>query len=360
MASPLRFLYVAYSLLPVSDASCGGAEQALLTLETQMRARGHHTTVAACSGSRVGGKLLVTGDSPCGPDEFEQRDSQHIQSLLAFLTGPRGTQFDLVHDHGGSFWRHAGKVDIPVLTTLHLPRTFYPSATFQDLPANLTLNCVSESQAASFRDVGQLAGVVRNGIDVERFLFNPDKENYLLWLGRICPEKGTHVALDVAQQAGLRIVVAGQVYPFSYHQQYFRQEVAPRLDAMKGSAVMVGDVSFEDKLKLLRNARAVLITSLVDETSSLVAMEAMACGTSVICLRRGALPEVVVDGETGFVVDCAEAMVKAIPQAESINPHACRRRVEQHFAATRVADEYEQLYRQVIASARSMALAEAT
>ena len=251
-------------------------------------------------------------------------------------------------------------VEIPVLATLHLPRKFYPSAHFQDLPANLTINCVSESQAASFRDVQQLAGVVRNGIDLERFTFSSKKDNYLLWLGRICPEKGTHVALDVAQQAGLRIVVAGQVYPFSYHQQYFQDEVAPRLNAMQGNAVMVGDISFEEKLNLLRHARAVLIPSLVDETSSLVAMEAMACGTPVICLRCGALPEVVADGETGFVVDSTEEIVQAIRQAGSISPHDCRQRVEQLFTATRVADEYELLYRKVIATTRSMALAQAS
>ena len=93
---------------------------------------------------------------------------------------------------------------------------------------------------------------------------------------------------------------------------------------------MMGDVSFEDKLKLLRNARAVLITSLVDETSSLVAMEAMACGTPVICLRCGALPEVVADAETGFVVDSLESMVQAIGRVSLVNPHACRRRVERH------------------------------
>ena len=360
MVFPRRVLYIAYSLLPISDATCGGAEQALLTLESQMSARGYSTLVAACEDSRVTGELLATGALRSGADEFELRDAEHIENILNFMAGPRGTQVDLIHDHGGSFWRHAGLVDIPVLATLHLPRKFYPSATFQDLPENLTVNCVSESQAASFRDVEQLAGVVRNGIDVERFPFNADKEDYLLWLGRICPEKGTHVALDVAQQAGLRIVVAGQVYPFSFHQHYYQDEVAPRLDAMRGSAVLVGDITFEEKLTLLRSARAVLIPSLVDETSSLVAMEAMACGTPVVCLRCGALPEVVADGLTGFVVDSAEEIVQAIRQADSISPHDCRQRVEQLFTATRVADEYELLYRKVIARTRSMALAQAS
>src|SRR5262249_38431839 len=355
-----RVLYIAYSLLPVTDASCGGAEQALLLVEGQMGRRGYHTMVAACSGSQVSGELFVTGDSPSGQDGFEIRDAQHIQNIVDFVSGQAGPRFDLIHDHGGSFWKHAARVDVPVLATLHLPRQFYPSPKFGELAPNLVFNCVSESQAKSFQDVKQLAGVVLNGVNLSRFSFSDKKQDYLLWLGRICPEKGTHVALDVARQAGVPIVVAGEIYPFSFHQQYFDREVVPRLNAMKGTAILRDGISFQQKLELLRNARAVLISSLVDETSSLVAMEAMACGTPVICLHCGALPEVVADQVTGFVVDSAEDMVEAIAHSSSIDPHACREHVERNFTATRVADEYEQLYRQVIASAKSMAFAEAS
>jgi glycosyltransferase involved in cell wall biosynthesis len=360
MESPLRILYIAYSLLPISDATCGGAEQALLMVESHMRARGHKTVVAACTGSCVAGELFATGTSPAEQDGFEIRDAEHIENIVSFVSQQQAPRFDLIHDHGGSFWRHAARVDVPVLATLHLPRQFYPATSFRELPPNLVINCVSESQAHSFRDVRKLAGVVRNGVDLERFAFSDSKEDYLLWLGRICSEKGTHVALDVAREAGLPIVVAGQVYPFSYHQHYFHREVAPRVNAMQGTVTMLDGISFQQKLELLRNARAVLIPSLVDETSSLVAMEAMACGTPVICLRCGALPEVVAGGETGFVADSAKAMVEAIGQVGSINPHACRRRAEQHFAARRVADQYEQIYRQIIASVRSMEFAEAS
>ncbi|MCI0348133.1 MAG: glycosyltransferase family 4 protein [Acidobacteriales bacterium] len=359
MMDPLRILYIAYSLLPVSDTACGGAEQALLMLESQMHARGHDTTVAACSGSRVCGQLLSTGASPHQQDGFELRDAEHIENIVRFVTEQDRLRSDLIHDHGGSFWRHASKVDVPVLATLHLPRHFYPSGTFEDLAPNLTLNCVSASQARSFSDISRLSGVVRNGVDLERFPFTTEKQNYLLWMGRICPEKGTHVALDVAREAGLPIVVAGQVYPFSYHQNYFRSEVAPRLNAMKGASRLLSKISFQQKQALLRNARAVLIPSLVDETSSLVAMEAMACGTPVVCLRCGALPEVVADQVTGFVVDSAEAMVDAIFNTRAISSHACRERVEQNFTSTRMANEYEQLYRRVIASAEKLRFTEA-
>lgn len=354
----LRILYVAYSLLPVTEACCGGAEQAMLLLESQMKLRGHRTVVAACSGSRVSGELFTTGDSPAEPDAFQVRDAEHVQRILAFLRKEQQRQgFDLIHDHGGSFWKYADRLEIPVLATLHLPRDFYPANSFDDLPANLTINCVSTSQAQTFRDLGQLAGVVRNGINVDRFPFSAKKSNYLLWLGRICNEKGLHIALDIADWLAIPIIAAGQVYPFSYHQDYFQQQIVPRLRNMGDRARLMTGISLSEKLTLLRDARAVLIPSLANETSSLIAMEAMASGTPAVAFRRGALPEVVADGATGFIVDSAEEMAEAIARIAEIDARACRRHVEQHFAATRMAAEYEQLYRQIISLSATRAVA---
>jgi len=354
----LRILYIAYSLLPLSDASCGGAEQALLLVESQMRLRGHATTVAACDGSRLAADTFLTGIPPTEPDAFAKWDAVHTDRIVVFVRKQQQSRpFDLIHDHGGSFWKHAAQVDAPVLATLHLPRSFYPEQAFASMPLNLEIGCVSQSQARSFCDVPQLAGVVRNGIDVDRFPFSDRKSDYLLWLGRICPEKGPHLALDAAGLAGMPIVLAGEVYPFSYHQNYFQQEIVPRLQGMQGRAKLVSGISLERKLELIRDARAVLIPSLVDETSSLVAMEAMACGTPVVCFRRGALPEVVAHETTGFLVESLDEMVEAISEVAGIDPHACRERVELHFSAARVGDEYEQLYRGVIAPREALASA---
>jgi glycosyltransferase involved in cell wall biosynthesis len=351
----LRILYVAYSLLPIGPASCGGAEQALLLLQSQMQARGHSTTVAACSGSQVAGELFATGDPARQADTFETRDAEHIDRILDFLRRRQQSQpFDLVHDHGGSFWKHAAEIEVPVLATLHLPRSFYPAEAFARLPSNLAINCVSTSQAQHFPDVPQLAGVVRNGVDVAKFPFSSRKHGYLLWIGRICLEKGAHLALDVANTCGIPIVLAGEVYPFSYHQQYFQQEMVPRLSRLNGQAELLSGITVERKLELLSNARAVVIPSLVDETSSLVAMEAMACGTPVVGFHRGALPEVIANGRTGFLVNTVKEMIDAVSAVEDIDARACREHVEQHFAATRVGSDYEQLYRRMTLSAEAL------
>ena len=187
MSQPEVFsvLFVAYPLLAVSANSAGGAEQALLTLEREMAAAGHRTTVAAADGSEVAGLLMPTGAPATSADEFESREREQCDLLLTYLRRhPR--QFSLIHDHSGSFFRYARQCPVPVLATLHLPRPFYREEWFRSVPANLYFNCVSDAQRETFRDVPRLLGVVRNGVRVSEFRFRPAKENYLLWMGRIC------------------------------------------------------------------------------------------------------------------------------------------------------------------------------
>jgi glycosyltransferase involved in cell wall biosynthesis len=239
-----------------------------------------------------------------------------------------------------------------------LPRSFYREEWFHDLPPNLWFNCVSESQVRTFRDLPNLLGVVQNGISIDRFLFAGNKREYVLWLGRICEEKGPHLAIEAARLANLPLVVAGQLYPFSYHRGYFKREIQPHLSGSPGAKVQfVDSPSFEQKVQLLGQARAVLLTSNAEETSSLVGMEAMACGTPVIALRRGAFPEIVDDGVTGFLVGAPDEMAKAMRRVHSISSEACRRRVERQFSARRMAAEYNRLYRRVLQAAAGRSVA---
>jgi glycosyltransferase involved in cell wall biosynthesis len=219
----------------------------------------------------------------------------------------------------------------------------------ESIPANLSFNCVSESQARSFSDIPRLLGVVRNGIELQRFTAAGGSKDHLLWLGRFCQEKGAHLAIQAARMAGPPLVLAGQVYPFSYHGQYFEQEIAPHLNHKVPRVRLVEAPTPAQKIRLLGRARAVLVPSLAAETSSLVAMEAAACGTPVIAFRRGALPEVVRHGVTGFLVDSVAEMAQAVAQVEEISPADCRRHAEENFSAARMADDYEQLYGRVLA-----------
>jgi glycosyltransferase involved in cell wall biosynthesis len=349
MKAQTSILFTAYPLLPVSDDSCGGAEQVLWSVEREIAQRGYSTSVAACESSRVSGELLATGDAPKIDDALAQREAEHVSKVSEFL---KSMDFSLIHDHSGSFWRYATQLHTPVLATLHLPRSFYDESLFHGIPHNVYFNCVSDSQMASFRDLPRMLGVVENGIVVERFSFARRKDDYLLWLGRICPEKAPHLAIEAANRAGMRLVLAGQVYPFSYHRLYFENEVKPLLDAPNSNVEFVELPNFEKKVELLRCAKALLVTSLAAETSSLVALEAGACGTPVIAFRNGALPEVVEQGHTGFTVRTLDAMVAAIKDAGEIWPDECRHRVETRFSSKAMADGYEELYAQVIRESR--------
>src|SRR5581483_4044973 len=167
--------------------------------------------------------------------------------------------FDLIHDKSGTFWHRASECGVPVLATLHLPRSFYPAELFKNIPRNVYFNCVSEAQRQSFADLPNVLGVVRNGIQLKQFRFMPNKDRYLLWMGRICEEKAPHLAIEVAQRTGLPLVMAGQVYPFSYHQDYYNEKVRPHLGNRKPPISFFETPTLDKKQRLLAYARALLV-----------------------------------------------------------------------------------------------------
>ena len=145
----LSILYISYPLLTVSEEAAGGAEQVLLTLEGEMAASGHRTTVAASEGSSVNGRLLPTGEPAQLGDAYCERERHHTKRVLDYLQS-HPDEFDLIHDQSGSFFRHAARCPAPVLATLHLPHSFYPDFWLKEVPSNLRFNCVSHSQAQRF------------------------------------------------------------------------------------------------------------------------------------------------------------------------------------------------------------------
>ena len=340
----LTVLSVGYAFAPVTADPPGGSEQILATLDRALTAAGHRSIVVAQEGSAVTGELHTT-PAPQGRIEEQMWADSHAvmrERIAAVIERDRP---DVVHLHGLDFGHYLPPEGPPVLVTLHLPLAWYAADWLRAERPRTFLQPVSTSQAAlAVSDVALIAPVP-NGVDTERFRPGP-KGNRALVLGRITAEKGFHHAIDAAHAADAPLDVAGVIFPYAEHEHYFASEVAPRLDAERR---YLGAVAGAAKAALLRSARCVLIASTVAETSSLVAMEALASGTPVIAYRAGALPTIVEDGLTGWLVDDVAGMADAIRRVDAIDPAACRAAALARFSQTRMIEDYMQLYRRLAA-----------
>lgn len=333
----MTILSVAYPLLPAGPDSGGGAEQILYLLERGLVERGHRSVVIAAKGSRVSGELIETPafDSEMTEEVREAARHDHLRSIQQAV---ERYPIDVIHFHGLDFHRYLPVNSVRKLATLHLPPTWYPDCIFD--AKDIQLNCVSKSQARAAAEKRALP-VVENGIDTEQYAVTSSEKQHILWLGRICPEKGVHIALEIAHRLDLPMIVAGPVHPFHDHETYFSERVQPLLD---GKRQYVGAVGLDHKKALFRKTKCLLIPSLVAETSSLVAMEVISSGAPVVAFRSGALPEIVEHGVTGFIVDSQDEMSDAVRRSSEISPETCREQARIRFNASRMVDDYIRLY----------------
>ncbi|WP_426955076.1 glycosyltransferase [Muricoccus radiodurans] len=348
---PLTILSAAYPLAPVGQDAVGGAEQVLSALDRALHAAGHRSIVVAQDGSAVAGELRPT-PRPAGVlDEAAQRRAQEAaaRTIAAAL---RADRVDVVHLHGIDFHAYLPPWDPPrgppVLATLHLPPSWYPPQALRPERPDTWLHGVSASQHALLEgQASPLLPPVLNGVPVGALSATRHaRRGFALTLGRICEEKGQHHALDAAHAAGATLLVGGEVFPYEAHQRFFNEAIRPRLDRHRR---FLGPVGFARKRRLLGAARCVLVASTAPETSSLVAMEAAACGTPVIAFASGALPEVVEHGRTGFIVPDVAGMAQAIAEVDALDPEVIRQAARERFGPDRMVADYLALYRRLAA-----------
>lgn len=342
-ATGRTILSVAYPFATVGEGSVGGAEQVLGTLEAALVRRGFRSIVAARVGSQVAGELLgVAVPEGVLTPAVRTMVEQGLQGAIdrAFATGA----VDLVHMHGMDCHRYRVPEGLPVLVTLHLPPAWYP-AEIWNLPANYRLQCVSKSQRAACPDraQGRLI-VVENGVALPARMAR-GMGRYAVMLSRICPEKNLHLGMDAARMAKVPAILAGKLYPYPEHLRYFEEEIHPRLG--RGTR-FVGPVGGEVKGRLLSRARCLLVPTVAEETSSLVAMEALAVGIPVVALPSGAIPEIVDDGRTGFLVHDVNEMAAAIGRVREIDAQVCRGIARERFSAEAMVGRYLELYARLI------------
>lgn len=336
----LTVLNVAYPLAAVGPDAVGGAEQVVAQLDRALTRAGHESLVIACEGSEVQGSLVPTRRWEQTLDEAACREAanSHREAIQQCLSRQ---SIDLVHLHGIDFLQYLPPPGVPVLVTLHLPPSWYPAAVFRLERPQTFLNCVSRTQQHACPDCPQMLPVIANGVPDEFFEARHLKGNFAVSLGRICPEKGFHLALEAAAQAKVPLLLAGQVFPYEAHARYFRQEIQPRLDRQRR---FIGPVGMRKKRRLLASARCLVAPSLAPETSSLVAMEALASGTPVVAFPSGALAEIIEHGKTGFLASTWQEMAEAIVAADALNPTECRETARRRYSEQRMLESYLQLY----------------
>ena len=341
----LTIASVAYPLAPVGPDAVGGAEQVLATLDRALVAAGHRSLVIACEGSIVAGRLLAIPTTP-GPLDNPARAAAHaaVCRVLAAV------EADLIHLHGIDFEAYLPPPGRPVLATLHLPPSWYTAAALTPERADTWLQCVSPAQHTALQCLPHTSHVlppIENGVDVAALsAVRHGRRPYALTLGRICPEKGQHTALHAAHRAGIGLLIGGKVFPYPAHQDYFASAIAPLLDARRR---FLGPLGFARKRRLLAGARCLLVPSTAPETSSLVAMEALACGTPVVAFPSGALADLVEDGRTGFLVNSIGEMADAIGKVGEIDSETCRQTARDRFSQDRMVAGYFETYARLIA-----------
>ena len=334
--------------IPVPPSGYGGIEQVIALLAAELTERGNKVTLFAAPGTRSDARVLSPLEGP-HPDEIEMSlyEADHVASAFARVD-QADPPFDVLHDNCGfTAFAFADRIDTPVLHTLHGPFTDETTAFYSRHGHKARAVALSTYQAEHAPAELDVVAVIGNPIVVDDFPFGANSGDYLLWIGRMNEDKGPNRAIAAAKEAGARLLLAGPVQPGQ--ESFFQHEVEPHLD---GRIRYIGEVG-DEKGDLYAGASALLMPIRWAEPFGLVMTEAMACGTPVIAFPEGSAPELVLEGETGFIVDDEQEMAEAIARVGEIDRERCRESARERFDVAPVAEAYERAYEAVSSSPRS-------
>ncbi|KAA8888013.1 glycosyltransferase family 4 protein [Nocardia colli] len=316
----------------------GPWEHIASTLAEGFVARGHDVTLFATADSETSARLVAPVSS--GYAETTGADAKVAEALHNSTAFAHAGEFDVLANHFDFMpLTYSRLVSTPMVTTIHgfsSPKIVPLYRAFDDIA-----HYVAISDADRHPDL-RYAATIHHGIDTAQFTFRPDHGEYLLFLGRIHPDKGTHLAIEVARLSGLPLIIAGVIQD----EEYFRAEVEPHL--AENAVTYVGPVGPQRRDELLSGARALLHLIGFAEPFGLAVVEALATGTPVIATPLGSMPEIIRDGETGFLVTDVAAAVAALAKIDQLDRRVARDDVRERFSADRMIDDYLALFERIV------------
>ncbi|MDQ4148782.1 MAG: glycosyltransferase family 4 protein [Actinomycetota bacterium] len=345
--SPLKVAIVAPPWFELPPPGYGGIEWICYLLAEGLVERGHDVTLIGAGPPNTRAKFISTGQPASERLGDPILELTHVARAAATL---RSEDFDVIHDHTLSGPLLSFDRMTPTVLTAHGPINDDFAAYYSALP-NIFLVAISHSQRKS-RPHLPWVGTVHNAVSVREYPERARKEDFVLFLGRMNADKGAHLAIDAASKAGYPIVLAAKCNE-PQERAYFEAEIKPRL----GPGVeWIGEADTSTKMDLLSRARCLVFPIQWEEPFGIVMVEALAAGTPVVATRRGSVPEVIVDGETGFICDEVSQLPEAIQKAADLEPSACRRDALRRFDVDHMVAGYEQVYRAVAQFGRRVAV----
>lgn len=383
----LNVLHVATINKPImSNMGYGPIETVIYNIDKGLSTLGHRSIVACSSDSAVAGQKYATVPRSLGDylreDTREGRASVDRHLAMALARARRG-DIDIVHMHEWFEYVWDGRFapGLPIVTTLHVSGLYSGIEEFRarnpDAPnvPSMHYAAISEYQRQQYANLIPVAKTIPHGLDTNEYPFNerPDSPGYLFNIGRITSVKGQDSAIDVAKKSGSKLILAGCVQEKPEDKAYFErlrtsidlvvdvsrlpvdrsyyEDVMKPILSRSEQIVYIGELSTEAKKYWFRHARATLFPIRWGEPFGMVLIESMASGTPVLAFREGSVPEIVIDGVTGFIVDSVAAMAQAVERIEHIDRRKCRRHVEDCFSMRRMAESYAELYAELAGAA---------
>lgn len=324
----------------VPKGASGAPETVAYNITEELVRRGHDVTLFASGDSATSARLVSVRDTgtiiSLGPGLHYE-----YEPLLISETYRRAAKgdFDIIHSHYETLSSHfAPLVSTPTVQTLHPPLKGYVKDVLSHYKRTQYYISISNNQRKGLPDL-QYITTAYNGLDISSIPFSSSKQDYLVHVGRIHEDKGTLEAIQIAKTTGHRLLFFGAIDEKS---DYWPKYIEPEVDGKQ--IVYKGMISRAKLFEYLINAKAFIFPIQWEEPFGLVIIEALATGTPVVGLRRGAVPEIVVHGKTGFIVDTLDEMKTALNNVNKIDPAECRKHVEENFSIAKMVDSYEQAY----------------